>query len=138
MDRLMVFLLMVVAALAPQLAARADAPTRPRSVFEGMPELRKPVTYNETKIPLGDLVAKVAQDTGARLSASKEVADEPVVVAVKELSARELLEQVAELLDYRWRRSGVQAFRRSGVQGETAPSGLNARMPERRNAPSFE
>jgi hypothetical protein len=84
----------------------ADAGQRPKSVLEGVKELEKPVTYTETKIPLGELVQKVAQDTGAPLTASKEVADEPVAVVVKEFSARELLEQLADFLDYQWSRRG--------------------------------
>src|SRR5207253_225404 len=66
--------------------------------------LDQPVSYSETKIPLGELVEKIATGTGVRLAAASEVADEPVAVAVKDLPARELLEQLAGLLDYLWRR----------------------------------
>src|SRR5438309_645030 len=83
---------------------RAAPAARLTSVLEGVKELEKPVTYAETKIPLGELVQKVAQDTGVDLTAAKDVADEPVAVVVKEMPARELLEQLADLLDYRWAR----------------------------------
>src|SRR5439155_21709561 len=43
---------------------------RSRAVLEAVRELRKPVTYTETKIALGDLVQKVAADTGAPLDSS--------------------------------------------------------------------
>jgi hypothetical protein len=81
-------------------------PQRPHSPLAGVAALDKPVTLTETKIPLGELVQKVAADTGVKLVASPEVADEPVAVVVKDLPARELLEQVAELLDYLWSKRG--------------------------------
>src|SRR5438105_4424828 len=90
------------AALLPPLSARAETPKSPRSVLQAVKELDKPVTYTETKIPLGELVQKVATDTGVSLTAARDVADEPVTVIVKQFSARELLEQLADLLDYRW------------------------------------
>src|SRR5947209_445520 len=78
----------------------ADAPQRPRSTLAGVVALAKPVTYTETKIPLGELVEKVAGDAGVKLSAARDVADEPVAVVVQDMPARELLEQLAGLLDY--------------------------------------
>src|SRR5712691_12256263 len=84
----------------------ADAPQRPRSTLAGVAALAKPVTYTETKIPLGELVERVAGDTGVKLSAARDVADEPVAVVVKNMPARELLEQLAGLLDYQWNRQG--------------------------------
>src|SRR5262249_45907394 len=73
------------------------------SVLAGAPALEQPVTYSETKIALVELVRKVAADTGVPLAVAKDVADEPVAVVVKGLPARELLEQIAALLDYQWR-----------------------------------
>ena len=64
------------------------------------PELEKPVTYSETKIPLGELLARVAADTGVALTAASDVADEPVAVVATDVPARELMDQLAELLDY--------------------------------------
>jgi hypothetical protein len=87
---------------APTVAAGSEQP-RP-SPLKGVAALEKPVTYTETKIPLGELVHKVAADTDVPLTASREVADEPVAVVVKGLPARELLQQLAELLDYTWSR----------------------------------
>jgi len=136
----------VIAALLtapPGSVVQAEEP--PRSALEGVPGLEKRITYTETKIPLGELVAKVAADTGVPLRAAPDVADEPVAVAVTALPARELLEQIADLLDYQWR---VQAFRRSGAQAFRSgkgglafdlagPERLNARTPER-PAPVYE
>jgi hypothetical protein len=82
--------------------SRADAATgtQPRSILAKVAALEKPVTYSETKIPLSELVQKVAADTGVPLTAARQVADEPVAVVVNSLSARRLLEQIADLLDY--------------------------------------
>jgi hypothetical protein len=119
-------------------SSRSASPTR-RSALADVPELDKPVTYAEEKIALSDLVRKVAADTGVTLTAHQDVADEPVAVYVKEIPARELLEQIADLWDYRWsRRSGVQASGRPDLQATNDPrpvsERLNARTPERRNA----
>src|SRR3989475_10569103 len=84
----------------PELGA--EGVEHPRSVLEGVKALEKPITYTETKIPLGELVQKVAADTGAPLSAAPGVADEPGAGGVKEMSAREVLQQMAAPLDYRW------------------------------------
>src|SRR5689334_13811674 len=93
---------------APEGRAVPGEITRDRRppVLEAVPELARPVTYTETKISLGELVRKVAAETGAPLVAARSVADEPVAVAVSDLPARELLEQLAELLDYQWARHG--------------------------------
>src|SRR3989442_14348500 len=101
--------------------AHAEAPKPNRSVLAEVKELDKPVSYTETKIPLGELVQKVAKETGASLTAAREVADEPVAVIVKDLEARQLLEQLADLLDYRWTRktAGVTSFRTSRVREKT-------------------
>src|SRR5437879_1062838 len=91
---------LLIAALGLTTAALAAEPEpRPRSVLEGVAALEKPVSLSETKIPLGDLVQKVAADTGVALTASPEVADEPVAVVVTQMPAWELLEQLADLLD---------------------------------------
>src|SRR5439155_587089 len=91
------------ASLGLTLPAWPAAPERsPHAVLAEAKQLEKPVTYTETKVPLGELVQKVAADTGAKLTAAPDVADEPVAVVVKDLPARELLEQLADLLDYQW------------------------------------
>src|SRR5205823_4112757 len=79
------------------------------SALEGVAALEKPVTHSETKIPLGELVQKVAAETGVTLRTSRDVADEPIAVVVKDLPARVLLEQLADLLDYRWARRQQRA-----------------------------
>jgi hypothetical protein len=103
------------------LPSFAAAPTpRHRSALEDVKGLEKPVTYTETKIPLGELVQKIAADTGAPLTAAPEVADEPVAVVVKDLPARELLEQLADLLDYQWARQGKPGALRCEIRQDLA------------------
>src|SRR5688572_11183644 len=116
MNRPLILVLWTLCLLSSaRTAPAAEAERRPRSVFEGVAGLEKPVTLSETKTPLGELIGLVAKETGVALTAAREVADEPVLAIVKEMPARELLEQIAELLGYRWsRRSGGL---RSGALG---------------------
>jgi hypothetical protein len=90
----------LVAAALPALAA--DTGARSHVALAGVTGLERPVTLTETKIALGDLVGKVAAETGVTLAAARDVADEPVAVVVKALPAHELLDRLAELLGYRW------------------------------------
>src|SRR5438094_963946 len=62
----------------PRVGSTTAVGERHRPVLEQVRELDKPVTYTETKIPLGELIQKVAADTGAPLTAATGVADEPV------------------------------------------------------------
>jgi beta-lactamase regulating signal transducer with metallopeptidase domain len=112
-------LLAIVGAVGviPWRLTAADPAPRERAVLTHVPGLEKRVTYTETKTPLSELVRKVAADTGVLLSAAPEVANEPVAVVVKDYPARELLEQVAELLDYQWSR---RRFRHAGPNGGEA------------------
>lgn len=93
----------VIAGVMLAGAVRAAEP-RPRPVLDEVKSLDRPVSFSDPKISLGEVVRKVAAETGAHLTAAPEVADEPVAVAVKNLPARKLLEQLAELLDYQWTR----------------------------------
>jgi hypothetical protein len=114
----------ILECVLPRLAGASES--RSRSALANAPGLEKRVTYSETKIPLGELVAKVAADTGVPLTAARDVADEPVAVVVKEFSARELLEQLAELLDYHWSRySGAEAVGQS--EGQDRPKAADSR-----------
>jgi hypothetical protein len=118
------FCFIVTATIVALPGLAAGARQRPRSVLEGAPGLEKRVTYSETKIPLGELVARVAAETGVSLRAARDVADEPVAVVVREIPARELLDQVADLLDYRWSRRSPNAERpTTNAQSTHAPRG---------------
>jgi hypothetical protein len=112
-------------AVAPSRLAAEPNP-RPRSPLEGVAALEKPISLAETKIPLGELVQKIATETGVSLTATPAVADEPVALAVKAMPARRLLEEIADLLDYLWlRRTGKGVSTSAGppVSGAgTAPT----------------
>ena len=114
----------------PTLAGSADQ--RSRSVLEGVKALDQRVTQTETKIPLGELVAKVASDTGVKLTATRDAADEPVAVVVKQMPARELLEQLAVLLDYRWSRQGHEGAWRYEIYQDLASKHREAALREAR------
>jgi hypothetical protein len=131
----------------PSRAVAGDAAKRPGSVLRAVAGLDQPVTYTETKIPLGELIAKVAADTHVALGAAPDVADEPVAVVVQALPARELLEQIADLLDYRWsvRRVGDREAERSGKGGKEGrgaesprPNAQGPTPNAPRPTPSFE
>jgi hypothetical protein len=120
-------------------AAAAPPPNKAATPLASVHELDTPVSYSETKIPLGELVRKVAADTGVTLTAASAVADEPVAVVVKQMPARELLEQLADLLDYRWARRGKPGAERyeigqdlDGKQREAALREAQRREVERR------
>jgi hypothetical protein len=114
----------------PGLAAATDP--RPRSPLTSVAALDKPVTYTETKIPLGELIQKVAVETGVRLTATADVADEPVAVVVNELPARELLEQLAEHFDYLWSRRGKEGEWRYEIWQDLAAKNREAALREAR------
>jgi hypothetical protein len=134
---------LLAGSLVLALSSFAEQAAAPHpSVLAGAAALEKPVTYSETKIPLGELVQKVAADTGVKLTAARDVADEPVAVVVKQMPARELLEQLAQLLDYRWsRHSGVvrRAYSVSDKGGPASdPSGYEIRNTHSAPTPTFE
>lgn len=83
---------------------RADSPAGRQSPLAGVPGLQRRVSCTEAKTPLGELVRKLSAATGVSLSAAREVADEPVAVVVSDSPASRVLDEVAELLDYRWAR----------------------------------
>jgi hypothetical protein len=119
----------------------AENAQQPRTALADVPELEKRVTYCETKIPLGEFVAKVAADTGVLLTAARDVADEPVAVVVTDFPARELLEQLADLLDYRWsRRQKSERGRERESEGRGERDGTSPGLTPKaqRPTPVFE
>jgi hypothetical protein len=123
---------LIVGTIGLTLPLCAAEPPRPRSPLAAVTALEKPVTYTETKIPLGELIQKVAADTGVKLTATADVTDEPVAVVVKELPARALLEQLAELLDYLWSRRGREDDWRYELWQDVAAKQREAALREER------
>lgn len=120
---LVLFLIFTTLPTIPGWAASPAPQSRPRSVLLKVAGLDKRVTYSETKIPLGELVTKIAEETAVPLTAAKDVADEPVAVVVKDFPARELLEQLADLLGYQWSRRTTND-ERSPTNGADARSSV--------------
>jgi hypothetical protein len=123
---------LVVAIGAFGLPVLAAAPEPRPSPLAGVKALDKPVTLTETKIPLGELVQKLAAETGALLVATRDVADEPVSVVVKDLPARELLEQLADLLEYTWSKRGKAGEERYEIWQDLAAKNREAALRDAR------
>lgn len=81
---------------------RTEPAARPKSVLDDVPGLQRPVTFAESKIPLGELLRRVAKETGVSLYADRATADEPAAVVVTDMPAARLLNEVASFFDYRW------------------------------------
>jgi hypothetical protein len=92
---------MLITAHPARAAVGEDAVQSP---FAGVASLQQKVTCVEPRIALHDLLSRVTRSTGVRVFAMVDVGDEPLSVAVRDVPAGELLEQVAELLGYGWRR----------------------------------
>lgn len=88
-------------------AASSEPAPRPKSVLDDVPGLERRVTFAETKISLGELLQRVAKETGARVYADRSTADEPAAVVVTDMPAAQLLNQLAQLFDYRWGREAA-------------------------------
>ena len=97
-------LCLAVCLATPGLAApRAD-----RSGTPDDPALRTPITLHLGKTPLSEVVAELGRKAGVPLQTSADAADEPAVVWVTNQPARDVMRHLAELFNYRWRRSGTQ------------------------------
>jgi hypothetical protein len=116
MSRLLVAGSLCIVRVVLCLTTPVAAEPRDRSVLQNVPALGMPFSCAETKISLGDLVAKVSTATGVSIAAAPEVADEPLAVVVAAMPARALLEQVAELLDYQWRAQRVDRGQQAALE----------------------
>lgn len=67
----------------------------------------RPINVKQGKTSLSSLLATIGKAAGVTLTASREVADQPVVVWVKGQPARAVMVQVARLFHYTWSRSGA-------------------------------
>lgn len=98
--------------------------------------LARKVTLKLKKTPLSEVTAELSRQSGVTLTTRAEVMDEPVVVWVTDQPAREVMRQLAELLDYRWRTSGAPGDQRyelyQDLKGKRQEEALRQR--ERRRA----
>ena len=101
---------LLLLASGPLLAASAARPD-PLATEE---RLARPLNIALREEPLADFLAQVQRETGVALEAAEETADERVTLFARGRPARELLERVAEHLDYTWvreSRNGSPAYR---------------------------
>lgn len=95
---LILFLVLVFWANTPAFAAPASSSDA---------RLDKRVHLELEKTTLGRAVDALARAAGARLTVARDVADEPVLLFAHDQPARTIMDQLAELLDYTWRRTGT-------------------------------
>lgn len=109
MVRLLSFLLVLVLsrpALARERLGPAVHPApKPLAVLQGDSRLEQKVTLRLPKRSLAWIAAELSRLTGARITTRSEVADEPALVYVTDRPAREVMQHLAMLFDYRWARS---------------------------------
>jgi hypothetical protein len=96
--------------LAPLAAVIAFAnPARAVPIdpsFSGDRRLEAKVSLLRRKTPVDRVLREVQERTGVSLTAAPEVSAEPVIVVVAERPAREVLSELAALLQFQWRRTG--------------------------------
>jgi hypothetical protein len=94
------------AAVGPAPAAPESPPVRVQPVLLQEPRLETTVTLQLRKCPLSAVLAGIEQQTGVKLSAAREVAEEPAIVFVTGQPAREVMQHLATLFNFRWTRKG--------------------------------
>jgi hypothetical protein len=107
LPRLIITLAVFVTALHP--AAAPTAAAQERSPFAGDTRLDREVSVAWKKATLHEALDTLSTQTGVRLTPDRGIVDEPVMVSATDISARALLEEVATLLGFTWRRSGGTA-----------------------------
>src|SRR5438874_7688722 len=64
--------------------------------------LAKPVTLRLKRAALSEVLAALQRETGARMTATTDTADEPALVYLTEQPARAVMRQLALLFNFRW------------------------------------
>lgn len=72
--------------------------------------LDQPVTLTFVNQPLGQVLARVKQQTGARLTVDEHVGSAGITAVVTEIPARALLETLARMLHQEWKPAGEGAY----------------------------
>src|SRR5215213_3612484 len=103
--------------IAATLAAAAAACSLARGVGAGQgaagavppsehPRLQRPIDLDEPCIGLDEALRRVGRQTGVTLRVSPELAPENVLLIIRSRPAGEVLERLADVLEYRWRKRG--------------------------------
>jgi hypothetical protein len=112
--RCRVVLLLAAALPAAVLAAPRPgpavhpAPTIP-AFYDADARLAKRVTMRMAKSPLAKIAAALQRQTGVRLEAMGEVADEPAILFAFDRPLKDVMVHLALLFDYRWDRLATDA-----------------------------
>jgi hypothetical protein len=118
-----IFLRPVRAVSMTASAAERSIPTPP--ILAQDPRLDKPVTLRLRKCPLSTVTAALGGQIGVTLTASPEVADEPAIVYATAQPAKQVMQHLALLFNYRWRRHG-----KSGEPGYELYQDVKSRQEE--------
>src|SRR5438874_824275 len=103
LDRRTLLLGGLALAVAPAATAEGAPPFR---LLDEDPRLGKAVTIRLKRAPVAEVLSAIDGQTGVRLRASAETADEPALVYARERPARDVMRQLALLFNWRWRRMG--------------------------------
>jgi hypothetical protein len=87
-------------------AAAAERPNAVAAILQQDSRLDKPVTLRLRKSPLSTVTAELGRQAGVALTTAPEVADEPAIVYVNTQPAKQVMQHLAVLFNYRWRRHG--------------------------------
>jgi hypothetical protein len=82
--------------------------------------LGKPVDLRMKRASLSEVLAALQRGTGARMTATADIADEPALVFVAGQPTREVMRQLALLFNFRWRRTGKPGGYRYDLYEDTA------------------
>lgn len=76
------------------------------------PALAKPITIRADAEPVGDFIGRLAKEAGVQMSADASVAQDRVVLTVKDLPAKDLMEKIASHFSWSWRmtKNGLQLW----------------------------
>ena len=91
---------------APMAAVTVERPVPIPPILNQDARLGKKVTLRLRKSPLSRAAAEVGQQIGVTMTTAPEVADEPAIVYVTAQPARQVMQHLATLFNYRWRRHG--------------------------------
>jgi len=123
--------------------ARAAAPpgrSLPAAAYEPADaRLERPIAVREERVTIGDLLARLAQETGVPLACDPSVAAVEVVIQAKSRPAREVLGRLAVLLDRSWgvvpaERGAAAGFRLNGALRQPSAAEVQRRLLDQEEA----
>lgn len=95
----------VAVALGMQRADLREVATQ--TILDQDPRLERTVTLRLGRNPLSSVTEALGRQIGVTLTASQDAADEPAILFVTRLPAKEVMHHLASLFNFRWRRRGT-------------------------------